>query len=547
MVVISAIVMRVAGNFLGERKTSTALLAIAFIFTYSILVGATGGILRAALMSSLLVIGNNLKRKTFVPASLAFATLLLSFLDPSVLLDIGFQLSFCAVLGLGLFADPLSSRLQRVLESLLPSRSANRIHGLLNEPLIVSLAAQISTLPLIILYFGRLSLVALPVNLLIVPVQSAILVLALLAVAASFLVPVVGTTLYWAVLVFLSWSIAVVRSFARLEFADIALEFDGRLIQIYYLLLIGGAIVAAARPPLLTRIASSIGRKRPTTALATAALIVLVLMAAMLLSRNDGKLHVWILDMGHSNAVLIQTPGGAQLLVDGGRFPSRLLTAIGDRIPFYDRTIELLAITHPDEWDIAAINSVLERYSVGVALLNGHPNRTDAFQEIQARIDVARIPQVNVRAGYTFDFGDGVTAEVLHPQVAPRITDRLGDHVMVLRINFGDVSFLLPSDLSAAGQENMILNDSWPLADVLQIPNHGSARALGAQFLEAVQPQVAILQSDIANRRDDPHPDTILEFTDLIEQGRFFRTDEIGAIHISTDGRIVEVVGERKA
>ena len=547
MVVISAIVMRVAGGLLGERRNSAAVLAIAFIFAYSILVGATAGILRAALMSSLLVIGETLKRKTFVPTSLAFAALLLSILDPNVLLDVGFQLSFCAVLGLGLFADPLSSRFRALLESLFPHRIANWMGSALNEPLVVSLAAQISTLPLVLLYFGRLSLVALPVNMLIVPVQSAILLLALLAIVVSFIAPVVGTALYWAALVFLSWSIAIVRAFAQLEYADIALHIDGRLIQLFYLLMIGGTMVAAARPPFWNRLIHLVNQRRLFTALAAAAAVALVLLTAMFLSRPDGRLHVWVLDMGHSNAILLETPGGAQMLIDGGRFPSRLLTAIGDRLPFYDREIEILAITHPDEWDIAALSAVLNRYTVGVALMNGQPNRTEVYQEIQRRLAEAGITQLSVRAGYTIDTGDGVTVEVLHPQATPRITDALGDQVMVLRVSFGEISFLLPSDLSRSGQQRMMDSGVWPLADVLQLPDHGSARSLDSQFLDAVQPQIALLQSDIANHRDDPHPDTLLGFTDLIEAGRFFRTDEIGTIHLRTDGSIVEVVGERNS
>lgn len=547
MVVISAIVMRVAGGLLGERKTRAAVLAIAFIFAYSVLVGATGGILRAALMSSLLVIGENLKRRTFVPTSLAFATLLLSFLDPNVLLDIGFQLSFCAVLGLGLFADPLSSRFRRLLDSLLPNNIANWTHSALNEPLVVSLAAQISTLPLVILYFGRLSLVALPVNLLIVPVQSAILLLALLAIAVSFIAPVVGTGLYWAALVFLSWSIAVVRAFAQLEFADVALHINGRLIQLYYLLMLGGTMVAAARPPFWNRLLEFVNHRRLLSALVAATSLALVLLTAVFLSHPDGRLRVWFLDMGHSNAVLLQTPAGTQMLVDGGRFPSRLLTAIGDRLPFYDREIEILAITHPDEWDIAAINGVLDRYTVGVTLMNGQPNRTEVYQEIRRRLIKAGIPQLSVSAGYTIDMGDGVTVDVLHPQETPRITDTLGDQVMALRVSFGEVSILLPSDLNRSGQKSIMESGLWPTADVLQIPDHGSARSLDSQFLAAVQPQIAVLQSDIANRRDDPHPDTMHKFSDLIESGRVFRTDEIGTIQLSTDGRTVEVLGERKA
>ena len=544
MVVISAMVMRVAGALLGERKALATSVAVIFILMYSILVGASGGILRAALMSSLLVIGEQLRRRTFVPTSLAFATLLLSLLDPNVLLDIGFQLSFCAVLGLGLFAEPMSARFRRGLNALLPPSTASALHGLLNEPLIVSLAAQISTLPLIVLYFGRLSLVALPVNLLIVPAQSAILILAMVAAALSLAWPALGTLLYWADMVFLSWSIAIVRVFARLDFADIAISLDGRLIQFYYLVLIGGAMINAARPPIWARILKLLTQRRLLVSAVSAGGLTLVLMVAMAFSRSDGKLHVWLLDVGHTNAVLLQSPGGTQMLIDGGRFPSRLLTSIGDRLPFYDREIEVLAITHPDSWDISALNSVLDRYSVGVALWNGQPNRTDVVEEITGRLQTAEIAQVAVRAGYQLDFGDGVTVEVLHPQFPPRITDPLNDHVVVMRVSFRDVSILLTSDLSRNGQQMMLENESWPLANIIQISDHGSTRAFNADFLEAAQPQIALLQSDIANRRGDPAPDTIEIYNSVLDEDRLFRTDEIGTIHVSTDGQTVEVVGE---
>ena len=263
----------------------------------------------------------------------------------------------------------------------------------------------------------------------------------------------------------------------------------------------------------------------------------------MHLSRRDARLHIWMLDMGHSNAVLLKTPGGAQMLVDGGRFPSRLLTALGDRMPFYDREIEILAITHPDEWDIAALSSVLDRYSVGVVLTNGQPNRTPVFQEVTQHLAEAGVRQVFASAGYTIELGDGVIVEVLHPQETPRITDRLTDHVLVLRVNHGDLSILLTSDLSTAGQAKILEHGIFPQASVLQIPQHGTVRAIDSRFLAQVQPQIALLQSDIANRRGDPDPDTLSLFRDLNEKNRLFRTDEIGTIHISSDGYRVQVEG----
>jgi competence protein ComEC len=537
MVIVSGIVLRVLSGLFRGSRTVVMLNALSVIAVYSLLVGASPGVLRAALMSSLLVIGSQLNRKAFVPTSLAIATLLLSLFDPNVLLDIGFQLSFFAVLGLSLFADPLSFRFRRLLDKYLPMRVATDLHSFLNEPLIVSIAAQITILPLIILYFGRLSLVALPVNLLIVPVQSAVLLLGMAGAVAHAFIPVVGTLIFWAELVFISWTISVVRGFAELSFAELIVDLDGRLIQAFYLLLIGGAMIHAARPTFWQRLQVFVGRNTVLLSTCATSAVVLILMGAMLLSRADGHLHVWLLDVAHSNAVLAQTPGGVQMLVDGGRFPSRLLTAIGDRLPFYDREIEILVITHPDAWDIAALNSVLDRYSVGAVLYHGQANTVDTFESIYEGLQESDTPIVKVRAGHRVELSDGAAIEVLHPQTQPKIANKLNDHVLVLRVTYGAVSFLLTSDLSAAGQREMLKNGVSPRANVLQIPQHGAARSIDGDFLDLVQPQIALLQSDIANRRGDPDPDVLAEFRDVI----LLRTDELGTIHLRTDGKTIQV------
>ncbi len=537
MVIVSGIVVRVLSGFFRRNKTIVTLNALSVIAMYSLFVGASPGILRAALMSSLLVVGSQLNRKTFVPTSLAFAALLLSLLDPNVLLDIGFQLSFLAVLGLGLFADPLSNRFRRVLEAFLPARVAAALHNFLNEPLIVSIAAQITTLPLIVLYFGRLSLAALPVNALIVPAQSALLLLGMAAAVVYAFIPALGTLIFWAALVFASWTIAVVRAFAELPFAELMVNLDGRLIQAFYLVLIGGAMLHAARPPRWQRLQNYVRRNTVIFAIGATAAISLILAAAMILSRADGQLHVWLLDIGHSNAALIQTPGGAQALVDGGRFPARLLTAIGDRLPFYDREIEILAITHPDAWDIAALNSVLERYTVGAVLYHGQANRDPALESLFERLRQSDTSIVEVKAGYKLEFSDGAAIEVLHPQSRPKITDRLNDHVMALLVTYGDASFILTSDLSVDGQREMLSNGVVEHATVLQVPQHGAARALDQNFLQAVAPQIALLQSDRANRRGDPDGDTLA----MLNETRLFRTDKLGTIHLRTDGKTIQV------
>ena len=196
-----------------------------------------------------------------------------------------------------------------------------------------------------------------------------------------------------------------------------------------------------------------------------------------------------------------------------------------------DREIEVLVISQPDQFDTGALPSLLNRYDIGVALTNGQPNQSQAQVELETAL--AQYDVVTVTSGCTVEVDDGVFIEVLHPQTIPALGESINDYPLVLRVTYGEVSFLLPSDLSREGQEKLLEAGVWPLATVLQLPQHGTARSLDAGFLEAVQPQVIIIQADPANRRGDPDPDVLAM---LPEDVPIFRTDEQGVVHMWTDG-----------
>jgi competence protein ComEC len=529
MVVLSELVRKVLHRF-HSRRWLTAAPSILLIIVYTVLVGASPAVVRAALMSTVLVIGQALRRKTYVPASLALVALLLSAANPLVLWDIGFQLSFFAVLGLALFADPLSRRFDTVLRRVFPSRIARLAGDALTEPLMVSLAALLTTLPLTALFFGRLSPITLIINVLIIPVQPALLIIGGLGALVAALSPMFAQILFWLDLVLLSWTIDVVRLFARLPFADTAVSLHPTWAALFFIVLIGGAMLRATRPRWAERLGNLVQRRAVVTTTLLAGIATALLTSAVAFSRPDGKLHVWFLDSGHSNSVLVQTAGGAQILIDGGRFPSRLLSALGDRMPFNDREIDVLVITQPDEFDVGALPAVLERYQIGVLLRNGQPNQGETWAAIEQAL--AGTEAVTVRAGYSAIMDDGTKLEVLNPQRQPDLTDSLDDSALVLRVTFGDISYLLASDVSAAGQAGLLDAGQWPLATVMQLPHHGAARSLDAAFLAATQPQLIVLQSDAANRLGDPNPDTLA----LLGNVPLYRTDEGGTIHTWTDG-----------
>ncbi|MCA0452467.1 MAG: ComEC/Rec2 family competence protein [Chloroflexi bacterium] len=530
MAILSGVVMGLLKQT-KVRPRAAGVIGIAVIVVYTILVGASPAVVRAAIMSSMLVIGEVLRRKSYVPTSLAFVAMLLSLLNPTVLWDVGFQLSLFATLGLALFATPLTERFNAWLVRLLPRRTARRVGDFLTEPLIVSIAAQILSLPLIILYFGQVSVVSLLVNLLVIPVQPALMVLGLAATLVAFIAFPVAQVLFWLDLLLLGWTIGVVRAFAALSFARFNIQFDPRLIALFYVVVLGGALMVATKPKWSARLANVIRSRAVMMASFSAAAGIAVLMAMLWFSRPDGLLHVWWLDAGHSNAVLIQTPGGAHILVDGGRFPSQVLTALGDRMPFNKRMLDLLVISQPDPFDYDALPPVLDRYAVSMALTNGQPNLRPEYVALLERLPSERT--VAARAGYTFETADGTRLEVLAPYSIPEIGDSLNDGALVLRLTYGDVSVLLPSDASPEAQTALLASGEWPLATVMQLPNHGGVRSLNAAFLSAVQPQLVVVQSDATNRLGDPNADTLA----LLGETPLLRTDVSGTIHVWTNGK----------
>jgi competence protein ComEC len=291
----------------------------------------------------------------------------------------------------------------------------------------------------------------------------------------------------------------------------------------------------ATQPEWIVRLVRFVHSRAVQTATILAGVCVIALTGAVAANRPDGMLHIWLLDVGGFNAVLAQTPGGAHYLIDGGSFPSRLLTALGSRMPFNDREIEVVAITQPDEANFRALGAALERYSAGVVITNGQPNLGEAWAELQTTIGGSE--QLAVLAGYTLESYDGTLLEVLHPQEQPTLDDNLDDGTLVLRLSYGEVSFLLTSDTSSAAQQSLTESTQLRPATVLQLPRGGAT--LDEAFFDAAQPQLVVMQNESANRRENPDVLTLLGNTPL------FRTDQGGTIHLWTDGRSLWSVQER--
>jgi len=537
--ILLRVLMGLLDPVLGKKRAAWA--AGIGVVAYAVLAGGDASVVRAAIAGVAALMAARLRRRAYGLTTLAFAVWIMSLYDPDVLWDIGFQLSVAATAGLVLFTEDFTRVLAWLLARLLPAQTAARAVQWLSEPLVVSLAAQMATTPLILLYFGRFSAASLLANLLIVSVQPYIMVAGWVALLAGLLAVSLGEVLAWVVWLPLTYTLFVVESLARFEWASFDFRLSASAAWVVYAVLVTVAVVRLMHPDDRRAWRDRIVRRVPAYSLGGAATVVALLVWAVAAGRPDGRLHVWFLDVGNSGAVLVVTPRGSQFLIDGGSNASRLRAALGRALPFYDRDLDAVILTEPDAARIAALPAVFERYAAQVVLQAVAVGDQAAYSALLDAL-ADRSPVTRLAAGHVIETSDGVRIEVLAPRESG--VDQPPVRVPALRVTYGDARFLLGFGL--AGRDEIALLDAgWYVGStVLFLPGGGSDRANTPRFLAAVEPQVVVAAVDAGQRSPLPHP-SVLERLEVVGQPRLYRTDQHGTIEMITDGHLLEVRTQR--
>jgi len=545
MTIIAGLLFVLFGRLRNKRLA--ALLIIMGLLFYTALVGGSPPVLRAATMAGLSIIAVRLGRQSDGLTALAFAVWLQTALDPLLITDAALLISASSTLGLIVFGEPLTHAVEHALNKLFAAKTVKVILGLLADTVLVSIAVQLPALPIMFLIFGQFSPIGLLVNILLTPAQAPILALGLLSVAAGAILFPVGQIIAWLAALPVSYTLALVRAAAQLPNASLAISATPLEAIGYYVILAGVALLirmpAVRRKAWLTN-ARKGGTLRKWITLPTATAVglgVAALLWAFALAHPDGRLHVWFLSVGAGNAVLIQTPNGAHILIDGGPNPTQLATAIGDRLPFYQRDLDVLIVTQPKISAVAALPPLLAHYTIHTVLTDGQTTNHPAYAALSGALAQAQAQTqtqlIAVTAGYRLQTSDGVTLQFVNPQQAPDPLTKPDDGALTVRLSYHDVSFLLTADLSDSAEQAMI-KDGWYIgASVLQLSTHASDAANSDAFLRAVAPQIAVIEAEAGSRTNKPS-DAVLKRIGAIP---VYRTDEQGTLEFSSDGKTLWV------
>jgi competence protein ComEC len=549
--IMAGIMLSIGIWLFGKKRHIYIWLALGVIWFYAIITGFNPPIVRGAIMASLFLSAELLGRQRTAITSLALAAAVMVGIDPPVLLDAAFQLSFLAMAGLIFLAPPLTSLGRRAVKATLGEKGlAVSLGNIVSDGFSVTLAATITVWPLIGYYFGVVSLVGpLATFLALLALPAIIVIGAVAGIVGLFFVPL-AQGIGWIAWLFNSYTLFIVGGFAALPISSVEVgQVSPAFIAAYYCVLM--AVVGLVRGRGWGERAKSwLGSgargfsRLPWKWVIPPLLILAALTSVAAITMPDEELHVSFLDIGQGDAILIQR-GNQQVLIDGGPSPQTLTRELGERMPFWDRTIELVVLTHPHDDHLSGLVEVLKRYNVEQVLYPDFDCDSSLYEEwcrLIAEKDIASTP---AQAGQEIDLGEGVTMSVLHPPATllEGTDSYLNNNSAVLRLSLGRVSFLLTGDIEWEAEFRLIGEGVELDCTVLKVAHSGSYSSTTPEFLAAASPQLAVISVG-DNSYGHPHNEVVERLETSLGEENVFRTDEQGTIEFITDGEELWVVDE---
>ncbi|MDD4170984.1 MAG: DNA internalization-related competence protein ComEC/Rec2 [Syntrophomonas sp.] len=482
------------------------------LLIYGTMVAWPPPVIRAVLMGILGLLAYLSGRENSLLNALAISGLVILLINPASLFDLSFQLTILATAGL-VYLFPL-------FREKLPYK------GLGWDMLLIPICTELAVLPLVAYHFNLFTPISILTNILITYLSGGVVILGFIAFLLSSVLPSLATLFLYPVGMFIEMILFVVQWMKMVPgaYVWVATPAVGMII-LYY-----AALGLAARSLQITA-----QRKFfiPAVALLLTFIITLLLPPSCY---NRGDLEVVFIDVGQGDAMLLKTPQGKFILVDGG---GSQFYDVGARklLPYLHhrglRHIDMLISTHPDIDHIKGLESVAEQIPVKCL---GLPASIAACKEYQNLKGIAARENISVIAlgvGQIINLEDGLIIKVLHPQWEAYNGDNFNQESVVLQVSYQRFSALLTGDITAPIMP-LILEKVKPPFVIVKVPHHGSKGSLYPDFYKSLQPRYAVISVAADNPFGHPHG-SVLET--LTEEGvKVMRTDRDGAVIVRSNG-----------
>ncbi len=559
LTILLGIVLAISIWMFGRKNRAYFWISLSFIWLYTVLTGMPATMVRAAIMGSVFLIADLLGRQRNGLAALVLAAALMTAVEPRVLWDVSFQLSFLSMLGLVLIAPSL-------IEFAGPQVTGRRGRYTIRLKKIVvisfatTLAAIIFTWPLTALSFHSFSIVSAPATFFAMPSFPGIIITALLTAAAGLAWPPAGIFFGWIAWLFLSYFLLVVQVFSSIPVAYIRnMELQPWQAAAYYTAL--GLLLVCIKyrhkirtftQSWLEKARQAAGNLKSTGFRTTVYPALAFLLAGNLLiwtaysSLPDGRLHVNVLDVGQGECILIRTAAGRNILIDAGPDPASACVQLGKKLPFWDRQIDTLILTQYQSDHIAGALELLRRYNIRSLYLPPSNSQAVLPVEIVGTALDKQVALYTLAGGKQLNSGE-LYLSVLNPPAEPfkGTGDDINNNSVVIRATYGKVSFLLCSDIGMEAEQCLAGKRADLRSDVLKVAHHGSKGSSSDEFLAIVDPASAVISAGAMNRFGHPNRETLERLSARVSENYIFITAAQGNIEYITDGSRLWVVTDK--
>ncbi len=537
-VLILAGMIMAAMSVLRIPRPVRPFLAVPALLFYMALARCHPPVVRGTVMAIVFILARTAGRRAGSLNALGVAALLVLGWDPRELFDAGFQLSFGAVLAVLLFMPGSGALFMLPSGRGFPRLVARRILRSISLSVVVSLG----TFPLTAALFGRVSIIGVLTNIVVVPATGAAMILGMIALASGAVSAAAGAAYAALDGLLIRWTIRFSLVAASLPFASIETGAFGPPETVAWY----AAVV------FLTRRRNGRWAAR-SLAVLLAALNVLVLRAPSPAAAANGLLRVSMIDVGEGDAILVEFPRGGTLLVDAGPVTRTHDAGKKTVLPFLKmrgiRALDILLVTHPDADHAGGAASIVKGVPVGRVIESAGGGASAAARAYQAAARERGSPLSPASRGEIVDVPGCARLYVLWPPragagAAVRGGSPSNNASLVCKLVYGGVSFLFTGDAEKGAESRIVRSyGSFLRSDVLKVAHHGSDSGTSVEFLRSVHPALALVSAGLHNRFGHPSPALLRRLRDA--GARVIRTDVHGAVLVDSDGKSVREISWR--